>query len=219
MTEILPEPDDEARATDRIIVAIPTATEPIHHIGDVSEPKHLTVLWLGSPEENPELDMDAITEAVRAVAEQLRGPLTAPVETQGPLGDDGAQVAFVGGDGDPGAPRRPAGRPGDQGGRDAVEQYPEFTPARHARLRRRAAVAEEDLPEEVIFDRLALWDGDEHTEFPLGPSASTEENTDGPEADQPSVIDSSPPRPVSSRSPNTISAENLGRWTRSSPTS
>jgi 2'-5' RNA ligase len=171
--------------TGRVIVAVPTATEPVHHMGDVSEPKHTTLLWLGKPEENPELDTEAVAEAVRSVAEQIGGPLTAPVEKQGTLGDDGAQVVFLGGDEVTQAHDALLADPTLKGAYDAVEQkHPEFTP--HLTLGYEPDVAAgDDIPQEVIFDRLALWDGDEHTEFPLGPSASTEENTDGPEAIEP----------------------------------
>jgi hypothetical protein len=171
---------EERKNTGRCIVAIPTATEPIHHIGDVSEPKHMTVLWLGKPEENPDLDMDAVQEAVRGVAEGY-GPLTGQVESSGPLGDEGADVAFLRGDGINEFHDDLLNDPALRTGVDAVEQHPGFTP--HVTLGYDTEpVPEGDLPEEVIFDRVAVWDGDEHTEYPLGPSASSEENTDGPEA-------------------------------------
>ncbi len=173
---------EERKNTGRCIVAIPTATEPIHHIGDVSEPKHMTVLWLGKPEENPDLDMDAVQEAVRGVAEGY-GPLTGQVESSGPLGDEGADVAFLRGDGINEFRDDLLNDPALRTGVDAVKQHPGFTP--HVTLGYDTEpVPEGDLPEEVIFDRVAVWDGDEHTEYPLGPSASSEENTDGAEVER-----------------------------------
>jgi hypothetical protein len=173
---------EERKNTGRCVVAIPTATEPIHHIGDVSEPKHMTVLWLGKPEENPDLDMDAVQDAVRGVAEGY-GPLTGQVESSGPLGDEGADVAFLRGDGINEFRDDLLNDPALRTGVDAVEQHPGFTP--HVTLGYDTEpVPEGDLPEEVIFDRVAVWDGDEHTEYPLGPSASSEENTDGPEVSE-----------------------------------
>jgi len=147
------------------------------------------VLRLGSPEENPDLDVEAVAEAVRGVAESSEGPLTAPVESQGPLGDDGAQVAFLGKEGPQALLDELLAAPVLREGVGAVQQYPEFTP--HVTLSYEgedAAVGGDpaEVPAEVIFDRLGLWDGEEHTEFPLGPSASTEENVefeDEPDAD------------------------------------
>jgi hypothetical protein len=179
----LPVADDEfeeRKNTGRCVVAIPTATEPIHHMGDVSEPKHMTVLWLGKPEENPELDMDAVQEAVRAKAEQS-GLLTGTVESQGPLGEDGAQVALLGGDELTAFRDDLLADPVLREGAGSVEQHPGFTPHVTLGYNLEEPVPDEDLPQEVIFDRVAVWDGDEHTEYPLGPSASSVENTAGPE--------------------------------------
>ena len=168
---------DERKNTGRCVVAVPTATEPIHHLGDAAEPKHLTVLWLGKPDENPDLDMEAVKQSLAQAAEQV-GPLTAPVAEQGPLGDEGANVAFL----HPDAPTQfrdsLLADPVLQQGVDAVEQYPGYTPHVTLDYSGNAPVADEELPAEVIFDRLALWDGDEHTEFPIGPSASSAETTD-----------------------------------------
>src|SRR3954467_2893318 len=94
---VLDEPGDldERKNTGRCVVAIPAATEPIHHLGDVAEPKHTTMVWLGKPEEDPDLDMSGVQDAVRDVAEQADGPLTGMVSGTGTLGDDGAQVVFL----------------------------------------------------------------------------------------------------------------------------
>jgi hypothetical protein len=194
MTEMPIATDTEAEAGDfeerknsgRCIVAIPTATEPIHHIGDASEPKHATVLWLGKPEENPDLDMDAIQEAVRGVAEGSEGPLTSQVESQGPLGDENAQVVHLGGDELPALRENLLAAPELREGIGAVQQFPEFTPHVTLGYDLPEPVPDDDLPEEVIFDRLAVWDGDEHTEYPLGPSA---ESTipEGPDVEFPDV--------------------------------
>lgn len=173
---------EERKNTGRCIVAIPTATEPVHHLGDVTEPKHMTMVWLGSPEENPDLDMDQVKGEVESVAGQS-GPLTGLVESTGPLGDDGATVWHLRGDGINEVRDDLVGQPGIGAGVGAVEQHPEFTPHVTAGYDVEEPVTEENSPEEIIFDRLGVWDGDEHTEYPLGPSASSEENTDGPEAD------------------------------------
>jgi hypothetical protein len=177
-TPIAPDPGEERTNSGRCIVAIPTATEPVHHLGDVSEPKHMTMLWLGKPEENPDLDMDQVRDQVEQVAAQADGPLTEQVKETGQLGDENATVWFVNGDGV--TPTRDAllAQPAIADGAGAVEQFPEFTPHVTAGYDMDEPLAPDDSPEEIIFDRLGVWDGDEHTEYPLGPSASTEENTD-----------------------------------------
>src|SRR3954465_12055922 len=110
---------------DRIVVGIPTATEPIHHIGDVTEPKHMTLCHLGAPEENPDLDMAGIHDAVRGVAESYDAPVTAPVQSQGSLGDDGAQVMFLGGDEVNSLHDSLLAAPELREGTGAVQQHPE----------------------------------------------------------------------------------------------
>jgi len=165
-------------SADRIVVGIPTATEPIHHMGDVAEPKHMTLCSLGAPEENPSLDMAGVHDAVRSVAESYDAPVTAPVQSQGPLGEDGAQVVFLGGDEVGSLHDSLLAAPELREGTGAVQQHPEFIPHVPLGYALPEPVADEDLPDQVIFDRLGVWDGDEHTEYPLGPSAVSEETTD-----------------------------------------
>jgi hypothetical protein len=164
---------EERTNSGRCIVAIPTATEPVHHLGDVSEPKHMTMLWLGKPEENPDLDMDQVRDQVEQVASQADGPLTEQVKETGQLGDENATVWFVNGDGV--TPTRDAllAQPAIADGVGAVEQFPEFTPHVTAGYDMDEPLGPDDSPEEIIFDRLGVWDGDEHTEYPLGPSAES----------------------------------------------
>lgn len=168
---------DERKNTGRCIVAIPTATEPVHHLGDVTEPKHMTLVWLGKPEDNPNLDMDQVRGEVEGVAERF-GPVTGLVESTGPLGDDGATVWHLRGDGINELRDDLLGQSYIRDGFGAVEQFPQFTPHVTAGYDMEAPPSEEESPEEIVFDRLAVWDGDEHTEYPLGPSASSEETTD-----------------------------------------
>jgi hypothetical protein len=168
---------EERKNTGRVIVAIPTATEPVHHLGDVTEPKHMTMVWLGKPEDNPNLDMDQVRGQVEAVAEQF-GPLTGLVESTGQLGDDNATVWFLRGEGINEARDDLLNQSYIRDGFGAVEQFPQWTPHVTAGYDLEEPIDEETSPDEIIFDRLAVWDGDEHTEYPLGPSASTEENTE-----------------------------------------
>jgi hypothetical protein len=72
-------------------------------------------------------------------------------------------------------------------GTGAVQQFPGYTPHVTLGYDLEEPVPDDDLPEEVIFDRLAVWDGDEHTEYPLGPSASSEENTEPTDEPRPAA--------------------------------
>jgi hypothetical protein len=194
----------ERTNTGRVIVAIPTATEPVHHLGDVSEPKHMTLVYLGKPEDNPDLDMDQVRRQVEAVAERS-GPLTGIVESTGELGEDGATVWHVRGDGIEEVRNDLLAQSYIKDGFGAAEQHPTFAPHVTAGYNLDEPLTDEDSPDEIIFDRLAVWDGDEHTEFPLGPSASTEENTDGPEAIEPVLTDTMSAGVL--RIPKTLSAD------------
>lgn len=192
MTEIIEPPvlddadtapvDDFANRQNsgRCIVAIPAATEPIHHLGDVGEPKHMTMVWLGKPEENPDLDMNAVQDAVAEVAEQTGAPLTGQVSGTGSLGADGARVVFLHGDEVHQAHDDLLNHPVIAPAYGAVEQHPGFTPHTTLGYGQPDPDANYDTGDldQVVFDRLGVWDGDEHTEYPLGPSASTEENTE-----------------------------------------
>ena len=161
---------EEKKATSRVIVAIPAATEPVHHMGDVSEPKHLTLVYLGKPEDNPSLDMDQVKGQVQAVAERS-GPLTGLVESVGPLGDDNATVLFLRGDGLHELHDDLLAQSYIRDGFGAVEQFPQWTPHTTLGYDLDEPVSEADAPEEIVFDRLAVWNGEERTEYPLGSSS------------------------------------------------
>jgi hypothetical protein len=122
--------------------------------------------------------MDAIHDVVRGVAEGNGGPVTSQVDSQGPLGDENAQVVHLAGDELPALRESLLTAPELREGTGAVQQFPGYTPHVTLGYDLEEPVPDDDLPEEVIFDRLAVWDGDEHTEYPLGPSASSEENTE-----------------------------------------
>src|SRR5262245_33011117 len=163
----------------RVIVALPRDDDPIRKHGN--EDKHMTVVWLGKPEENPDLDMDQVRGQVEGVA-QRSGPLTANIENVGNLGDDGALVAFVRSDGAQEVHDDLLNQSYIRDGFGAVEQHPQWTP--HVTIgypegENADGTDSSDLPDQeqdVVFDRLAVWDGDDHTEYPLaaGPEEQPE---------------------------------------------
>ena len=84
--------DENETHRGRCIVALPADDEPIHAFGE--EDKHLTLLYLGKPEENAELDMDTVREIVQNYAAE-NPPFVAQIAKVGELGDEGAKVAFL----------------------------------------------------------------------------------------------------------------------------
>lgn len=155
--------------TGRVIVALPHPDDPIHSHGN--EDKHMTVVWLGKPEENPGLDMDQVRGQVEGVAQRY-GPQTGTIESTGKLGDEGALVAFLRGDGLQEVHDDLLAQPHIRDGFDAVKQHPSWTP--HVTVGYPGGEGADgtdptDLPtqDEIGFDRLAVWDGDNRAEYPL----------------------------------------------------
>lgn len=152
----------------RVVVALPASNDPVHKIGP--EDKHMTVVWLGTPEDNPGLDMDQVRGQVANVAQKY-GPLTGQVNSVGQLGDDNAHVLFLKGDGMGECRDELLNQPHIKDGHQAVKQYPQWTP--HVTLgypvdmKPNAVPDENQAPDEVTFDRLGVWDGDQHDEYPL----------------------------------------------------
>jgi 2'-5' RNA ligase len=153
---------DDRHNTGRVIVALPADDEPIHAFGE--EDKHLTLLWLGTPEENPDLDMEAVKEAVAAYAAETP-PFIALIDKTGELGDEGARVSFLAPDDVPHYEQL-LQNPVLAEAVGKVEQFPEFLP--HVTLG--YDMAEEDAPNPtgtILFDRIAVWNGDDRSEYPF----------------------------------------------------
>lgn len=159
----------------RVIVALPSKDHPVHQVGD--ETKHMTMVNLGTPEENPDLDMDAVKGETAHLANDIP-PFEAPVTGISKLGDEGANVWMH----DP-APAAAVhdtlvANPVIGAAHQAVQQYPQFTP--HTTINYGDAIpADATGVGSIPFDRLALWDGEDHTEFPLG-GAMTDTTTEAP---------------------------------------
>ena len=163
---------EDRKNTGRCIVAVPADDEPIHAFGE--EDKHLTLLWLGKPDENPDLNMDTVREIVQNYAAE-NPPFIAMIDKTGELGDEGAKVAFLAADDVPQHEQLKSFSPLLQESYDAVQQFPSFHP--HVTLTYDETVGDQngDGQEEpppnptgtILFDRLAVWDGDDHQEYPF----------------------------------------------------
>lgn len=167
MSETIPIADEteesERHRSGRCVVALPADDEPIHAFGE--EDKHLTLLWLGTPEENAELDMEAVKSAVEAYAAETP-PFIGLIEKSGDLGEEGAKVSFLAPDDVPHHDQLIEQSPVLADAVAAVEQFPTWTP--HVTLG--YPEPEEELPVPtgtILFDRIAVWDGAEQTEYPF----------------------------------------------------
>lgn len=148
-----------------LIVLIPAEGDPTHAAS--SQPAHMTTVWFGDESELA-VDRDELEQAVRLYAQDLDGPVVVPVKERGPLGDDDADVIFL----EP-TDSLMALRDGLMvnepipTAHDAVEQYPQWTPHVTLGYPEEPAVGEYGATE-VTFDRVGLWIGDEHLDFPMG---------------------------------------------------
>jgi len=167
--------------TDGSIVALlPSASDPITAAS--SEPAHITMAWLGDAVDLSPESIAAIREAITAYAAEADGPITASVGERGTLGDDKADVVFVEGDGLAAYREGLVALAPVAEAVAAVEQHPEWTP--HVTLGYPETPAKTDYAgTEVVFDRLALWVGEEQEEFTLGGPVDMEDPAVDPNAD------------------------------------
>ena len=159
---------DDDEPTGVVLVALPAADDPVNDIGE--EEKHATLLWFGEAGENPDLDLATLTTAAEAAA-TVGQPFTEQVDGVASLGDDGARVWMIPAGGALAAVRNALlDAPGVQDAVNAVEQHDGYTP--HVTIGYPAEGAEELDPEvedaaaaveQIGFDRLALWVGDDHS--------------------------------------------------------
>lgn len=160
--------DAAARQTGRVIVALPGADDPATSLAQ--DEAHLTLVWLGKPEDNPDLDMAPIHAAVEAFA-HLADPFTAGVQKVEPLGEDGAIVWLLAPDEPTLVHDRLLADVGLKAAHDAVKQFPNFTPHTtigYDLVMNGDAIDALSEVESIFYDRLAVWDGENRAEYPLG---------------------------------------------------
>lgn len=164
--------------TGALVVLVPAESDLITAAS--SEPAHVTTIWFGDlaemqsrdTPEFPQIDLDTLHQEVRNFASDLDGPVVVPVRERGTLGEDDADVVFL----EP-TDSLLALRDGllanEQIGSayNAVEQFPEWTPHVTLGYPDRPARGEYDA-DSVTFDRVSLWLGGEHYDYPMGGTVS-----------------------------------------------
>jgi 2'-5' RNA ligase len=164
----------EEERTTAVIVALPAADSPAHDLGP--EETHTTLVFMGEQEG---LDLDAIRAEVAGYAPSVSANLVVQPTGRDTLGDDEADVVML--------PEEPMTSlrngliemPAIRAGLESTEQFPTYTP--HMTLGYPTEDYEdpgERATEPIIYDRLALWVGDERYEFPLGGEGEMAEDTE-----------------------------------------
>jgi hypothetical protein len=185
--EVVDEPEAETfeERTGVVIVALPADTDPI--VAASSEDvAHMTLIWLGDASDLPghNVDVEALKSNLAAWAERIDGPLVEGVSGSATLGADGASVVLV--DAASLAEIRngmvtefaeyPPGRLPEEGEDEQMpiarvhsetEQFPTWLPHVTLGYPETPALAEY-AGTEITFDRLALWVGNDRTEYPMG---------------------------------------------------
>jgi len=159
--------DDAEPATGAIIALLPAASDPI--VAASSQPAHVTLAYLG---EAVDLAPDVLDAIRSQVAELAAGsaPTTAVPESRGELGRNGADVVFVRGDGVDELHELISAEGSPVGAAVVNDEGYEWNPHVTLGYPDEPAVADynPDEHDEVAFDRIGVWIGEDRTEFVLG---------------------------------------------------
>lgn len=137
-----------------IIALLPAEDDPIHGVSSEKH-AHVTVVFLGSLD--PSMD-DSIHEAVRHAATTIK-PVTLPITSREPLGDNNADVLMLDVTEFQSVYDMLTHDPAVSAAMRYAEQYPKWTP--HLTLGYPEDPAKADLDQTTIrFDRMSLWIGD-----------------------------------------------------------
>ncbi len=179
-------------STSAVVVALPAAGDWTTEVSSEESGAHVTLLFLGDADFDPE----AVLAVIAAVADAVEGPVSEFVSGSATLGADKAEVVLI--DAKMLADIRGAilSRDDVRDVHDRVEQFPAWIP--HLTLGYPEAPPKSDARQDSItFDRLALWYGPEQTEYPLGGNNVAEDHPDianGEDEEEPEgmVADASP---------------------------
>lgn len=156
---------DDAPPSTTVVVALPPDDDPIRSVS--SDDAHATLLFLGDlNEEGRQTIIDAVSAFTKVSA---AGPLEDSISGTATLGDSSADVVLLDARG---LSLLREALLADESVRalwESVEQYPTWIP--HVTLGYPDSPRLSDnIPESVTFDRLAVWSGEDRTEFRLGES-------------------------------------------------
>src|SRR6478752_781885 len=162
LTRALLADGSDGEHTSALIVALPAVGDPIAEL--VEADPHVTLAYFGDAAGLPDVLVQALGSICRGVA-GATAPFTAKVNGKGELGDEGAKVLLLE------SPELSDLRTGlvstgpVQVAQAGTDQFPEFIP--HLTVDYGDTVDGLPAVDGIEFDRIALWVGDERTEFPL----------------------------------------------------
>lgn len=166
-------------ATGAIVALLPADDDPI--VAASSQLAHVTMVYLGDAADLTDEQVTQIRDYVADIARGASDEMTAVPESRGELGEEGADVVFLRSDG---LTELHDSLVSENGPITDASEF-DFNP--HITLGYPDEPAEADYDpdehDEVRFDRLAVWIGEDRTEFPLANDDSEAEPEDAGEAD------------------------------------
>lgn len=160
------DPQMQTGDTSVVIVALPRVGDPVLGVASGDHP-HITLAYLGNVEPSQ------FEAAVQAAAEVTYHPITDKVSGRGELGEDQADVLLLDASGSKGLREMLLA---DAAIADAVataDSFPTWIP--HITVGYPDAPRlSDDKPEDVTYDRFAIWQGDNMHEYPFNIEESQE---------------------------------------------
>lgn len=147
--------------TSTVIVALPAVNDGVHSMGP--EDAHCTLVWLG---QSTDVDPNQILPQLAQIA-GAHQPATEGVSGRAELGADKAQVLLLDANGLASIRQDVMGVPYISETNASADTHPIWIPHTTLGYPGQGDISQ-DNPDSITFDRLALWHGDDQTEFPLG---------------------------------------------------